>query len=124
MMMLPGDFVKDYERALGTQDWNIVEPLIHDDACVTFSNGDVNKGKEEIKLAYEKNFSVIQDEEYAISNVHWVRKTQEYAVYLFDFSWSGIINNELASGTGRGTTVLINENGYWKLLAEHLGPSS
>ena len=29
-------FVKEYESALGTQDWNSVAPLISDDAIVIF----------------------------------------------------------------------------------------
>ena len=44
------------------------------------------------------------------------------AVYLFEFHWSGIINEKPASGLGRGTSVLIKEADRWLLLVEHLGP--
>jgi len=119
--MNPEKFIRVYEQALATQDWTNVEPLIHENACVTFSNGTVHKGKSEIKSAFEMNFSLIKDEEYSISNVHWVIKDAEMAIYLFDFSWSGIINDRQASGSGRGTSVLIKESDKWKLLVEHLG---
>ena len=120
--MNPEEFVQAYEKALATQDWNQVEPLVHEHACVTFSNGSVHKGRQEVKAAFEKNFSLIKDEIYTISNVHWVMKTPETAVYLFDFHWSGIFNDKPASGSGRGTSVLVNEMGAWRLLVEHLGP--
>jgi ketosteroid isomerase-like protein len=118
----PEEFIRAYELALATQDWGNVEPLIHSDACVTFSNGTVHRGKLEVRRAFEKNFSLIKDEEYSITNVHWVKKGTEVAIYLFDFSWRGNINGQHASGSGRGTSVLINEGDKWQLLVEHLGP--
>ena len=116
------DFIQAYEQALGTQEWSQVEPLVHQDACVTFSNGAVHKGKDEVGKAFTRNFSTIKDETYSISNVHWVRKDDNTAVYLFDFHWTGIINEKQTSGSGRGTCVLIKDDEQWKLLIEHLGP--
>lgn len=111
-----------YERALATQDWSAVAPLVHDDACVTFSTGTVHKGKPEVREAFEANFSSIQDEQYAISRAHWVTRTADYAVCLYEFDWSGVIGGQAASGAGRGTSVLVREDGRWQLLVEHLGP--
>lgn len=120
--MKPEDFVAEYERALATQDWSAVAPLIHPQACVTFSSGAVHIGKDAVGAAYAKNFALIQDEAYGISNVLWVWRDDVFAVYLFDFSWSGLIEGKPASGSGRGTAVIVREDGAWKLLAEHLGP--
>ena len=96
--MQPEEFIRAYETALASQDWRRVEPLVHADACVTFSNGAVHKGKAEVQKAFEQNFSVIKDEKYFMSNVHWVIKNSETAAYLFDFNWSGMINSKPASG--------------------------
>lgn len=120
--MDPEEFIRAYQQALASQDWTNVDPLVHENASVTFSNGTVHKGKSEVRRAFEKNFSLIKDEEYSIANVHWVTKSSEMAVYLFDFSWSGLINGQPASGSGRGTSVLIKESDRWQLLVEHLGP--
>ena len=120
--MTPEEFIEAYARALATQDWSAVAPLVHPDACVTFSSGDVHQGKDAVGAAYARNFSLIKDETYAISHVRWVRKGADFAVYLFDFAWSGLIDGTLASGSGRGTAVLLREDGGWRLLAEHLGP--
>ena len=114
------EFVTAYKTALGTQQWKNVEPLIHENACVTFSNGAVNKGLAEIKTAYEYNFSVIKSEDYQMSNLHWALKNETVAVYLFDFSWKGIINGTPSSGCGKGTAVIVCESKNWKLLAEQL----
>ena len=122
--MKPEDFIKAYEQALATQDWGNVEPLVYNDACVAFSNGSVYKGKDEVGKVFTRNFSIIRDEVYSISNVHWVHKDDNTAVYLFDFQWSGIINDKQASGSGRGTSVLIKVSDKWQLLVEHLGPKA
>ncbi len=120
--MKPEDFVAEYERALATQDWSAVAPLVHPQACVTFSSGAVHEGKDAVGAAYARNFALIKNEAYVISNVRWVRRDDTIAVYLFDFSWSGLIEAKPASGAGRGTAVIVREDGAWRLLAEHLGP--
>ncbi|TPN82902.1 YybH family protein [Aquimarina algicola] len=119
--MNPEEFIKSYERALGTQDWKIIEPLIFENVSVTFSNGEVHIGKENVQKAFEKNFSIIKNEKYTIENIKWLVKDKKYAVYLFEFNWTGIIDGESRSGNGIGTSVLIKESARWKLLTEHLG---
>jgi ketosteroid isomerase-like protein len=120
--MSPEYFIDGYEKALATQDWQNVAPYIHADACVTFSNGDFFQGKVEVQKAYERNFKLIHDEKYSIFDLHWIRKTEQYAVCSFAFQWQGFIKGEPAHGEGRGTTTIVWENGRWYLLAEQLGP--
>ena len=116
-------FMQTYAKALASQDWNEVEPLIHDDACVQFSEG-TYVGKANVKLAFEKAFALIQDEQYAISNLRWVEASEVVAVCLYDFAWSGLVHGQETTGAGRGTSVLKRERGTWQLLVEHLGPSA
>ncbi len=120
--MTAADFVTAYESALATQDWSVVEPLLHRNVSMTFSDGSVHKGKEAVREAFERNFRSISDEDYRMTDVYWVLQSHETAVYLFDFHWTGNINGRSAGGKGRGTSVLVREAGEWLLLAEHLGP--
>ena len=114
------EFIPLYERAL-SQGWDAVDPLIDEDACVTFSTGTVHVGKAAVRRAFEGNFAAIADEDYRISNVRWVHCGPEMAVYLFDFSWTGRIRGRPASGSGHGTSVLRRNDDGWRLLVEHLG---
>lgn len=118
----PEDFIPLYERALASQDWALVDPLVHDDACVTFSSGAVHFGKTAVRKAFERNFALIADEEYGVSNVRWLRRGPDIAIFLFDFDWSGKIEGQPASGSGCGTSVLQHDVDGWRLLVEHLGP--
>jgi ketosteroid isomerase-like protein len=124
LRMTPDEFIHVYETALATQQWSRVEPLLHSDACVTFSSGAVHKGRRAVQAAFERNFAAIRDETYRISNVHWVVRTPDFAVYLFDFAWSGLIDGKPASGAGRGTAVIVRTGDSWQLLAEHLSPAA
>ncbi|WP_298976190.1 nuclear transport factor 2 family protein [uncultured Roseobacter sp.] len=117
-------FVKEYEHALGTQDWSSVAPLISDDTIVIFSNGSLHAGKEAIRTAYQHNFNTIRGEEYRIENVHWLVETVDAAAYSFEFHWTGEIEGREASGSGRGLTVLVHNDDRWLLAGEQLGPKS
>jgi len=110
--MKPHDFIIAYEKALQTQQWKNVDLLMHNKATVTFSNGTVNSGKDAVRVAYEKNFSIIKNEIFKIQNVQF---------YVFEFKWKGVINEQVVEGAGTGTSILIKENNNWLLLAEHLG---
>lgn len=121
--MKPQTVMKQYEAALASQKWSNVAPLMHDDVCVTFSSGTF-KGKADVQKAFEHNFNLIQDEEYSISNLHWAYIGNESAVCLYNFHWQGLIHGKPASGGGRGTSMLVNVDGAWQILTEHLGPNA
>jgi len=118
--MTAEEFIGLYEEALATHGWGAVEPLIHEDACVTFSTGAVHKGKKAVRSAFERNFSTIDGDEYRISNVHWIMRTPDVAVYLFEFQWAGRVDGRDAGGAGKGTSVLVRSGADWQLLVEHL----
>ncbi|GAA4272974.1 nuclear transport factor 2 family protein [Aquimarina gracilis] len=115
------EFIKAYENALATQNWKNIEPLVSENVSVTFSDGTIHIGKENVQKAFEGNFNIIKNEKYVIENIKWLVKDKKYAVYLFEFNWTGIIDEKPVSGNGIGTSVLIKEDARWKLLTEHLG---
>ena len=122
--MKPEDFIRHYESALATQRWKVVSPLMHDQIVVIFSNGTIYKGKKEVRQAFERNFKLIEQEQYCMENIIWLQQQEEFAAYMFEFRWTGIIHNKHARGRGIGTSILIREEGKWLLLHEHLGNKS
>jgi ketosteroid isomerase-like protein len=120
-MNTPQEFISAYEAALATQTWEAVAPLIHENCAVTFSEG-TYIGKAEVERAFRKTFALIQNEKYSIRDVRWILETGETAVLIYHFSWSGLIEGQPASGSGRGTSILTRQDGKWQLICEHLGP--
>lgn len=117
----PEDFIQAYLEATKTHEWDKVEPLIHPNAVVTFSTGEVNEGRDAVRHAFERNFRIIQDEVYEMTKIHWVLKNEHLAVFTFHFKWKGKMYGEYAGGSGIGTSVLVHEGNHWVLLTEHLG---
>ncbi|MEK6290831.1 MAG: DUF4440 domain-containing protein [Paraburkholderia tropica] len=112
-----------YKDALATQRWDVVVPLIHDDACFIFSEG-TYFGKAAIEGAVRATFDLIQSERYAIKGVVWTYVHDDSAACTYDFEWYGLVKGQPASGTGRGTTVLVCDGDRWQIIHEHLGPSA
>lgn len=114
------DFILAYETALASQQWHQVYPLISREAVVIFSDGTLHLGISKIKAAFERNFAIIKSEKYAITNVNWLKTESDFAVFTFEYNWTGLINKQKHSGSGIGSSTIIKEDGTWKLLCEHL----
>jgi hypothetical protein len=50
----------------------------------------------------------------------WIAVSGSHAVCRYTFRWAGTINGQQRTGSGRGTNVLVNTNGTWQMLHEHL----
>ncbi|MEQ5841894.1 nuclear transport factor 2 family protein [Paraburkholderia acidicola] len=111
-----------YENALASHSWEVVAPLVHEDACFAFSDG-TYFGKAAIGSAVTANFDQIKDEHYAIKNVVWTYVSDRSAICIYDFAWSGLIAGKRGTGGGRGTTVVVREGERWLIIHEHLGPA-
>lgn len=112
-------FIEGYEQANNSHVWANVAPYIAPDATYWFTDGSYT-GLDEIRKAIEATFEAIQDEIYKISDVKWPVMTDEAAVCTYRFSWRGIVDGQPSSGTGRGTNVLKNRDGSWRIVHEHL----
>jgi len=122
MNATPQQALAAYEKALASYDWEQIAPLIHPDACFLFSTGS-HHGKEAIGVAMRRVFSLISDERYRISALHWGHIGADIACASYRFDWQGVIDGELASGAGRGSCTLLRDEVHgWRLLSEHLGP--
>lgn len=112
--------MKAYAQATNSHDIVATLSLIDEGAVYLFSNESVHIGKRAIEKVIQRNFDLIKDECYLINNLTWLVDSGEVAVYVYDYGWSGMINYEAASGSGRGTTVLRNTQDGWKVIHEHL----
>lgn len=109
-----------YERATDDHDLSAVLSMIAEDAVYFFSDESVHVGKEAIERVLRRNFAAIREETYAVDNVRWLARSRETAVCVYDYRWSGVIQGQPASGSGRGTTVLRRSDEDWKVVHEHL----
>ena len=112
-------FIRAYEQATDSHDITQLARLIAPEAVYWFSDGS-HRGREAILAAIAETFATIHDEIYQIDELEWIACNDNHAVCRYRFTWTGSINGQPRSGTGRGTNVLINSAGTWQMLHEHL----
>ena len=112
-------FMAEYERAANSHDVRQVLPLIAEDATYWFTDGSYC-GREEIAGAFERTFATIRDEVYELRELEWFALADEVAACRYRFSWQGVVDGQARSGRGRGTNVLVNRDGSWRVQHEHL----
>ena len=112
--------MKAYERAANSHDVEATLSLIDEEAVYLFSDESVHIGRRAIEKVIQRNYALIKDECYSIDNLTWLLSLGDAAACVYDYSWSGTINGEPASGFGRGTSVLRRSQEGWKVVHEHL----
>lgn len=115
----PDNFMKIYEKAANSRNFNNVKPLVAGNATFWFSDGSYN-GVEEIRDAFERTWNAIAEEEYSISDLQWLYRTEDSAACIYNFRSRGIINGNLNEFLGHGTNILGKSHGEWKIVHEHL----
>ncbi|WP_329157087.1 nuclear transport factor 2 family protein [Streptomyces sp. NBC_01717] len=99
------EFIRAYEQATNSHDITQLVPLIAPDAVYWFSDGSY-RGREAILSAIAKTFATIRDEIYQIDDLEWIAHSDDHAVCRYRFTWTGTIDSQPRSGSGRGTNVL------------------
>jgi uncharacterized protein (TIGR02246 family) len=113
------EFLRHYEEASNSHDFDRVAPLLADDAVYWFSNG-THVGIDAIRRAFETTWAAILDEDYRITDVRWLVATDQAAACVYTYSWSGVVGGQRRSGGGRGTNVLRRGESGWRIVHEHL----
>ena len=86
-------FMKEYERASNSHDFDKVRNLMFKDAIYWFSDGS-HVGIDEIEKAFVKTFNKIKNENYTIKNVNWIVLEEGSAVCTYNFHWKGQVNSQ------------------------------
>jgi ketosteroid isomerase-like protein len=118
--MTPAEFLREYETSGRVGGVEHTLRLIDDNATYWFSDGTSHVGKAAIERAIRRNFDLIQDETYRISNVVWVAQSADIAACTYRFDWSGVLHGASATGSGRGTAILARRGDSWAIVHEHL----
>jgi ketosteroid isomerase-like protein len=115
----PEDTLKQYEAKINLHDFDQLVPLISDDAVFWFNDGSYS-GLDEIRYAFDRTWRNFPLEACWLEDVNWVATGKNIAGCTYRFCWRATIDGKAVSGGGRGTTILRNDGGMWKIAHEHL----
>jgi ketosteroid isomerase-like protein len=114
------EFLKRFEEASATELFVNVAGMIHPNALFRFNDGDY-RGLEAIQRAFESTWTQdVKDERYYLSDIEVVSVDTNSAVATFHFNWSGVGPNGPFQIAGRGTSLLVLQDGRLKVMLEHL----
>ncbi|OLP57814.1 DUF4440 domain-containing protein [Xaviernesmea oryzae] len=117
--MSPQEHLKHYESLLAQRRFEVIAPLISEQAIFWFNDG-THRGLAEIRAAFERTWMAFPDEVYWLENIEWIALSDIAASCAYHFRWSASRDGRRLEGGGRGTTVLRVEDGGWKTIHEHL----
>lgn len=112
-------FLKAYEKAANSCDFNNVARLIDDNAVFIFTNG-MFEGIEAIRKAFEDTWAKIKNEKYSISDIVWTKKGYRNAICTYSFKSDGVVNGKRQVYEGFGENTLKRIDGNWQIVKEHL----
>ena len=115
---MPQSFIESYEKALASQDFDLMDSILHPKVSITSALGEIYLGRHAVRAAYERIFYQIKNENFTYGDIKWVFKSKSMAIYLFKFEWDADLNNEHVHRKGFGTAVLVNHKGNWVLLSK------
>jgi ketosteroid isomerase-like protein len=122
--MTPTEFIHEYESSNRVHGLDHTLSLIDDNALYWFSDGSSHVGKRAIERVLRKNYELIQNEDYRISEIVWVAESSDLAACTYRFDWSGTVRGAFASGSGRGTSIIARRGNSWAVVHEHLSRAS
>ncbi|MEO0544923.1 MAG: nuclear transport factor 2 family protein [Pseudomonadota bacterium] len=117
--MQPSDTLSAYAAQINLHDFDLLVPLICEDAIFWFNDGS-HTGLAQVRQAFEKTWQSFPLEAYWLEDLHWFAVGPAVAACTYSFCWKAKINGEVVAGGGRGTNVLRSGPGGWKIAHEHL----
>ena len=118
--MTPDEHRQELARRMKTKDLDGALELIADDAVYFWSNGAALFGKAAIAAGLARNFDAIQNDTYETFDVTWLAESDDVAVCVYKFRWTGEVEGKPVGGAGRGSSVLRRVEGRWLTVNEHL----
>lgn len=118
--MTPDEHRDELARRMAARDLDGTLQLIGDDAVYFWSNGEALFGKEAIADGLRRNFEGIQNDTFETFDVTWLARSDDVAVCVYRFRWTGEVDGKTVGGRGRGTSALRCIDGQWQTVHEHL----
>jgi ketosteroid isomerase-like protein len=115
-------FLHRFEELAGQEDFDLVQDMVHDDAFFRFNDGDF-LGKPAVRGAFEKTWrgsDGVQKERFYLSDIVVLNVDAASAAATYTYHWEGRMNGEPFRIQGRGTRVLVVQDGRLQIIHEHL----
>lgn len=115
-------FLKRFEALAEQEDFRRIEAMIHERAYFRFNDGDFI-GREAVRAAFEKTWKSrpgIRRERFYLTDVTVLSTDRASATVTYTYNWEGVMEEKPFRIQGRGTRVIVREDGRLQIIHEHL----
>ncbi len=115
-------FLNRFEEIAEKEDFSLLRDMVHERAVFRFNDGDF-VGRKSIQAAFEKTWksgSGVKKERFYLSDIVVLSVDQASATATYTYNWEGRQDGRPFRMQGRGTRVLVEEQGRLQIIHEHL----
>ena len=115
-------FLNRFEEIAAKENFDLLQDMIHDNAFFRFNDGDFF-GKQAVRAAFEKTWkgsTTIKKERFFLTDIQVLTVDGKSATATYTYNWEGSMDGRSFRIQGRGTRVLVTENGRLQIIHEHL----
>ncbi len=115
-------FLNRFEALAEKEDFDLIQGMVHDQAFFRFNDGDF-VGRQAVRGAFEKTWkgsANVKKERFYLSDIQVLSVDSKSATATYTYHWEGAMNGQPFRIQGRGTRVLVVEQGQLQILHEHL----
>ena len=115
-------FLNRFEEIAEKENFDLVQNMIHDNAVFRFNDGDF-VGKQAVRGAFEKTWkgsANVRKERFYLTDIQVLAVDARSAAATCTYHWESSVDGRSFRVQGRGTRVLVVENGQLQIIHEHL----
>lgn len=117
------EFLHRFEALAEKKDFGLIANMIHERAFFRFNDGDF-VGRAAIQAVFEKTWASStgkpEEERFFLSDIVVLFTDHSSASVTYTYNWQGVLQGKVFGIQGRGTRVLVRENGRLQIIHEHL----
>jgi len=115
-------FLNRFEEIAEKENFDLIQDMVHDNAFFRFNDGDF-VGRPAVRGAFEKTWkgsANVRKERFYLTDIRVLTVDAKSATATYTYNWEGSMDGKSFRIEGRGTRVLVVENGRLQILHEHL----
>lgn len=115
-------FLKRFEELAAKEDFDVIRDMIHPKAYFRFNDGDF-VGLQAIQAVFEKTWRgdpSVRRARFYLSDIVVLTTDDSTATATYTYNWEGSQGGREFTVRGRGTRVLLREDGQLRIIHEHL----
>jgi ketosteroid isomerase-like protein len=116
------EFLNRFEAIAAKENFDLIQGMVHENAFFRFNDGDF-VGKQAVRGAFEKTWkgsASVKKDRFYLSDIQVLTVDAKSATATYTYHWEGSMDGTAFSIQGRGTRVLVVENGRLQIIHEHL----